>query len=95
MKMKKILILVMFILLILSCNQTKTVQDNNSSNQKEKLFEHYFNYNMYSNYKMPIKTHDELINLVAKENNFSAVELQKMYEEYYMDWYNERIKNIK
>lgn len=94
MKMKKILILVMFLLLILSCNQTKTVQDN-SSNQREKLFEHYFNYNMYSNYNMPIKTHDELINLVAKENNFSAIELQKMYEEYYIDWYNERIKNIK
>ena len=62
--------------------------------KKEKLFEHYFSYNMYSNSTMPVKIHEEIIALVAKANNVSEKEFSQLYNDYYREWYNERIKKI-
>lgn len=74
---------------------TKDERDRQQNKEKmEKLFEHYFSYNMYTNYQMPIKTHEEMINLVAKTYKVSSNEFFKLYEDYYRDWYMERIKKI-
>lgn len=62
--------------------------------KKEKLFEHYFSYNMYSNSTMPVKIHEEIIVLVAKAHNISENEFTQLYNDYYREWYNERIKKI-
>lgn len=95
--MKKYIILLLTIILFLfSCSEKiEEKQESQNKEKIEKVFEHYFSYNMYSNNTMPILIHEELIDLVAKENKITSDELQKLYEEYYLDWYNQRVEKYK
>lgn len=60
--------------------------------KKPDLFEHYYIYQMYSNYQLPILHTEEVIGLVAKAHNVSSNDFYKLYREEYNAWMQERMK---
>lgn len=60
--------------------------------KKPVLFEHYYIYQLYSNYQLPVLHSSEVIGLVAKAHNVSSNDFYKLYWEEYEAWYKERMK---
>lgn len=60
--------------------------------KKPALFEHYYIYQLYSNYQLPILQYEEVIDLVAKAHNVSSNDFYKLYKEEYNAWMQERMK---
>lgn len=81
-------------------NKKHTVEENKKpvaiesyfESKKPVLFEHYYIYQLYSNYQLPILHASEIIGLVAQAHNVSSNDFYKLYWEEYEAWYNERMK---
>lgn len=73
-------------------NKKSVVIESYFESKKPVLFEHYYIYQLYSNYQLPILHASEVIGLVAQAHNVSSNDFYKLYWEEYEAWYNERMK---
>lgn len=75
-----------------NAQQKETVFEDYFTSKKPTLFEHYYMFQQYSNYQMPILSHEKVIDLVAKAHNVSSNDFYEVYKKEYEAFYKERIK---